>query len=80
MQDIKESEWMQQYTAPPSRHDEKDNHKRNNKGFVVRGGPWEQGGADSQVAPDTMDPKDFPAFGTGNASDSNPVVWGPRRF
>ncbi|KAG1666666.1 Vigilin [Nymphon striatum] len=40
MQDIKESEWMQQYTAPPSRHDEKGKRGNpNNKGFVVKGGP-----------------------------------------
>ncbi|KAG1653134.1 hypothetical protein GQR58_025793 [Nymphon striatum] len=48
----------------------------------IKRGPWEQ--SNSQVAPDTMDSKCFPAFGIagtgGTGDESNPVVWGPHRF
>lgn len=37
-----------------------------NKGFVVKGGPWEQ------TVPDTNDAQEFPSFGTPTAATTQP--------
>lgn len=76
LQDINEAEWMRKYTTPPSRqNDYEGDRPRENKGFVVRGGPWEQRSA--VPAPDTSNTQEFPSF--GSADVPKPVAWGPRR-
>lgn len=53
---------------------------RDNNGFVVAGGPWEQQRA---AAPNTASVTDFPAIGSRSEeppqSSPAPAVWGPRR-
>lgn len=56
---------IDQYTLPPSRMLEGVNNRPSgdsNKGFVVKGGPWEQ------TVPDTNDAQEFPSFGTPTAT------------
>ncbi|GFT30691.1 vigilin [Nephila pilipes] len=76
LQDLREKDLMRQYTMPPSRngtHDSEGN--RNDKGFVVKGAPWDKKGA----APDTTNTQEFPSFGSGGDMPPKPVAWGPSR-
>jgi len=77
LQDVKENEFLRQYTMAPSRHYDDDSQPpgSENKGFVVKGAPWDQ------KAPDTSSSLEFPAFGAAQAAPevvSKPVIWGPR--
>lgn len=78
LQDLKERDFMKQYTHPPSRngtHDS-DGQRLNDKGFVVKGAPWEKKGA----VPDTSNVQEFPSFGSGaDMPPPKPVAWGPSR-
>lgn len=58
-----------------------DNGNRDNNGFIVQGGPWEQ---QPRVAPNTASVTEFPSFGGRNIEEppqTTPVAsaWGPRR-
>uniref|UniRef100_A0A4D5R9H2 Vigilin n=1 Tax=Scolopendra viridis TaxID=118503 RepID=A0A4D5R9H2_SCOVI len=72
MQDINDAEVLRQYTQAPSRQDDY-RPRSENKGFVVKGGPWEQ------KAPDTTSNTEFPSFGCVANDTPKPVIWGPRR-
>ncbi|XP_042900399.1 vigilin [Parasteatoda tepidariorum] len=77
VQDMKERDLMRQYTHPPSRngtHDSDEGHY-NDKGFVVKGAPWDK----KSAAPDTTNTQEFPSFGTGGDVPPKPVAWGPSR-
>jgi hypothetical protein len=75
-----------QYTTPPSRQlaDFDRPAGEGKKGFVVKGGPWEQ--REQQAVPDTSDAQEFPSFcseatasetsSADNGSRSAP--WGPK--
>uniref|UniRef100_T1J4B4 K Homology domain-containing protein n=1 Tax=Strigamia maritima TaxID=126957 RepID=T1J4B4_STRMM len=71
MQDINDAEYMRQYTEAPSKKQEDFQPRTEPKGFVVKGGPWEQ------TAPDTSSNAEFPSFGCADAPKN--IVWGPRR-
>uniref|UniRef100_A0A1W7R994 Vigilin n=1 Tax=Hadrurus spadix TaxID=141984 RepID=A0A1W7R994_9SCOR len=74
LQDMNESEWMRRYTQPPSRQNNYEGDRpRENRGFIVRGGPWEH----RAPVPDTTNTQEFPSFGSGDVP--KPVAWGPRR-
>ncbi|GIX67510.1 vigilin [Caerostris darwini] len=76
LQDLRERDLMRQYTMPPSRNGTHDNEaNRNDKGFVVKGAPWDRKGA----APDTTNTQEFPSFGSGGDMPPKPVAWGPSR-
>jgi hypothetical protein len=73
----------EQYTTPPSRQIGAEFNRPNddgNKGFVVKGGPWEQ------TVPDTTDAQEFPSFcnevtpceKTSNEEVVRGVRWGPK--
>lgn len=47
LQDVKETEYMQQYVRDPKQDKAKSSSEMKNNGFVVTGAPWEQ-------APDTQ--------------------------
>jgi transcription antitermination factor NusA-like protein len=66
IQDVNESEYMQQYVR--KENDQQQNHgkQKQSNGFVVKGAPWE--------APDTQSTVDFPTFGNGLSSGSEPPV------
>lgn len=82
IQDVNDTEYMQQYVRGPanSQGNEKKGNKQN--GFVVKGAPWEQ-------APDTQSNEEFPSFGNGVASGNEASggsggrlvgsVWGSRK-
>jgi len=83
LQDVTESEYMQQYVRKD--HDQKQGHGRQKQsnGFVVKGAPWE-------APPDTQSTVDFPTFGNGlgsslpeppPAQSARPLnsVWGARK-
>jgi len=72
MQDINEAELLKQYTQAPSRQQDDFQPRPENKGFVVKGGPWEQ-----KAPPDTSSSAEFPSFGIADVP--KPIVWGPRR-
>ena len=62
----------------PSRHSNTDSGRpsREGKGFVVKGGPWEQS---PQAVPDTNDAQEFPSFCSEvSASEASPVEESPR--
>ncbi|GFU19163.1 vigilin [Trichonephila clavipes] len=74
--DLREKDLMRQYTMPPSRNGTHDSEaNRNDKGFVVKGAPWDKKGA----APDTTNTQEFPSFGSGGDMPPKPVAWGPSR-
>ncbi|CAL1268500.1 unnamed protein product [Larinioides sclopetarius] len=76
IQDLRERDLMRQYTMPPSRNGTHENEThRNDKGFVVKGAPWDKKGA----APDTTNTQEFPSFGSGGDMPPKPVAWGPSR-
>ncbi|GFS49777.1 vigilin [Trichonephila inaurata madagascariensis] len=76
LQDLREKDLMRQYTMPPSRNGTHDSEaNRNDKGFVVKGAPWDKKGA----APDTTNTQEFPSFGSGGDMPPKPVAWGPSR-
>jgi len=74
----------EQYTTPPSRQIGAEFNRPNNdgnKGFVVKGGPWEQ------TVPDTSDAQEFPSFcnevtpsfeKASNEEVVRGVRWGPK--
>ncbi|GBM34136.1 Vigilin [Araneus ventricosus] len=76
IQDSRERDLMRQYTMPPSRNGTHENEtNRNDKGFVVKGAPWDKKGA----VPDTTNTQEFPSFGSGGDMPPKPVAWGPSR-
>ncbi|KAG8181791.1 hypothetical protein JTE90_000083 [Oedothorax gibbosus] len=77
IQDVKERDFMKQYTHPPSRNGNYDANgpRYNDKGFVVKGAPWEKGSS----VPDTTNVQEFPSFGSGGDMPTKPVAWGPSR-
>lgn len=86
MQDVIEQERTNDYrsshnnSAFAGSNDSPGRNGRDNNGFVVAGGPWEQQRA---AAPNTASVTDFPAFGgrSEEPPQSSPVagVWGSRR-
>lgn len=84
LQDITENEYMQQYMKSGGNAEADDNHPKEQRGFVVKGGPWDQssfGGAPPamQSTPNMQSTEDFPSFGDSTGPISPPIVWGPRR-
>ncbi len=71
---------VEQYTTPPSRQHGLDFDRpsgEGKKGFVVKGGPWEQ--REQQAVPDTSDAQEFPSFCSEmTASETSSVEDGPR--
>lgn len=67
---------MRQYTQPPSRNGmpEVYGNGTNDKGFVVKGAPWDK---KRDAAPDTTNTQEFPSFGSGGEMPAKPVAWGP---
>lgn len=78
LQDMRERDNMRQYTQPPSRNGthESDETHTNEKGFVVKGAPWDK---KKNAAPDTTNTQEFPSFGSGGDMPPKPVSWGPSR-
>lgn len=83
MQDVTEQEFRDSYRATPIHPFDNANSRgsnRDNNGFVVQGGPWEQ----QRMAPNTASVTEFPSFGGRNMEEpphASPVTgaWGPRR-
>ena len=71
--------------TPPSRHSNSHSGRpsKEGRGFVVKGGPWEQS---HQTVPDTSDAQEFPSFcsetsgSEASPADESPRTtrWGPR--
>lgn len=78
LQDVKERDLLRQYTNPPSRNGthEADGNRTNDKGFVVKGAPWDK---KKDAAPDTTNTQEFPSFGSTGDMPPKPVAWGPSR-
>lgn len=79
----------EQYVHPSNRAGG-DAHKNgganNDKGFVVKGAPWEQNGHHEFSMPDTSNMEDFPTIGSSNSNTAIAVnggsgssAWGPSR-
>lgn len=84
MQDVADMEMTEMYRP---NHDSlgsptnQGNGNRDNNGFIVQGGPWEQ---QPRVAPNTASVTEFPSFGGRNVEEpqtQTPIAsaWGPRR-
>jgi len=78
IQDVTESEYMQQFVRDGTQGKETGKKEKQSNGFVVKGAPWEQ-------PPDTQSNEEFPSFGNGVAPSDSSInrplssVWGPRK-
>lgn len=59
---------VEQYRAPKKVSDESNRPKGENRGFYVKGGPWEQSNNNPQVMPDTSNAEEFPSMFGGSSS------------